>query len=227
LDADGQELINLPESLVDLHEVDISQLDQRISNCEIIVLCDVDNKLLGENGAAAVFGPQKGADAYAVKKLDAALTRWTDITRESNGKDMAAIKYGGAAGGASSGVYAYLNARLVNGIDHFLKLTGFDEALAKSDLVITGEGSIDEQTLQGKGPFGVASKAKLKDLPVIALAGKVPPVENKQLSAYFNVLLAIGNEPADITSAIKNTEQNLVRTAKEITKLIALGIPKG
>jgi glycerate kinase len=226
LDVDGQELINLPESLVDLHEVDISQMDQRLSNCEIIVLCDVDNMLLGEKGAAAVFGPQKGADADGVKKLDVALARWANITRESNGKDMAAIKYGGAAGGASSGVYAYLNARLVNGIDHFLTLTGFDEALAKSDLVITGEGSIDEQTLQGKGPFGVASKAKLKGLPVIALAGKVPSQENGQLSEYFDVLLAIGNQPTDIASAIKNTEQNLIRTTHEIAKLISLGKPK-
>jgi glycerate kinase len=201
-------------------------MDKRLANCEIIVLCDVDNKLLGDKGAAAVFGPQKGADANGVKKLDEALARWANITLETNGKNMAAVKYGGAAGGASSGVYAYLNAKLVNGIDHFLTLTSFDEALDKSNLVITGEGSIDEQTLQGKGPFGVASKAKLKGLPVIAFAGKVPTAENKQLSQYFDVLLAIGDEPTDITSAIKNTEQNLIRTAREIAKLINLGKPK-
>jgi len=223
LDAEEQELKNLPESLIYLHEVDISQMDNRLANCEIIVLCDVDNKLLGEKGAAAVFGPQKGADADAVKTLDAALARWANITRQLNGKDMATVKYGGAAGGASSGVWAYLNARLVNGIDHFLTLTGFDEALAKSNLVITGEGSIDEQTLQGKGPFGVAYRAKKKGLPVIALAGKVPSQKNEELGKYFDVLLAIGNEPTDITSAIKNTEQNLVRTAHEIAKLIKLG----
>ncbi|MEN0053225.1 MAG: glycerate kinase [Mucilaginibacter sp.] len=226
LDEKGLELENLPESLIDLDEVDISQMDKRLTNCEVIVLCDVDNKLLGEKGAAAIFGPQKGADADAVKKLDAALARWTDITMKSTGKDMAAVKYGGAAGGASSGVYAYLNAQLVNGIDHFLTLTGFDEALAKSDLVITGEGSIDEQTLQGKGPFGVAYRAKQKSLPVIAVAGKVPLQEDQRLSEYFDVLLAIGNEPADMTSAIKNTEQNLIRTTREIAKLIRLGKPK-
>ncbi|MDN3548576.1 glycerate kinase family protein [Mucilaginibacter aquaedulcis] len=223
LDVEGYELINLPENLVDLHEVDISQMDTRLSNCEIVVLCDVDNKLLGEKGAAAVFGPQKGADADGVKKLDAALTRLAEVTLKITGKDMTAVKYGGAAGGASSGVYAYLNARLVNGIEHFLTLTSFDVALEQSGLVITGEGSIDEQTLQGKGPFGVASRAKLKNLPVIALAGKVPQQENEQLSKYFDVLIAIGNEPTDIKSAIKNTEQNLVRTAREIAKLLKLG----
>ncbi|MDN5288752.1 MAG: glycerate kinase [Mucilaginibacter sp.] len=224
LDAAGRELTNMPESLTELEQIDTSNLDKRLPDCEIIVLCDVDNKLLGPRGAAAVFGPQKGADAIAVKKLEAGLTKFTEITRQQTGKYISDIKYGGTAGGASAGVYAYLNAKLVNGIDHFMELTEFEKALDKSAMVITGEGSIDEQTLQGKGPFGVARSAKLKGIPVIGLAGKIPARLNEQLSQYFNVLLAIGNEPSDMATALKHTEENLIRVSRETATLIQYGI---
>jgi glycerate kinase len=223
LNAAGHELISLPASLTDLARIDISNMDKRLPDCEIIVLCDVDNMLLGSRGAAAVFGPQKGADASAVEKLEAGLSRFNDITLQETGKDISTIKYGGTAGGASAGVYAYLNARLVNGIDNFMELTGFNEALNRSTLVITGEGSIDEQTLQGKGPFGVANSAKLKGIPVIGLAGKVPAEPNEQLSQYFDVLLAIGNEPSDISTALNRTRQNLIRVSKGIADMLRIG----
>lgn len=172
LDKEYNELINLPKTLSQLHQVDLNNLDTRIAACEIIVLCDVDNKLLGETGAAAVFGPQKGANATEVKLLDQGLRTFSAITLKELGKDMAAMTYGGAAGGAAAGVYAYVNAKLVNGIDYFLDITGFDTSLANADLVITGEGSIDVQTLQGKGPYGVASRAKMRSVPVIAWQAK-------------------------------------------------------
>lgn len=223
LNEAGHELINLPASLTDLARIDVSNMDKRLPDCEIIVLCDVDNMLLGSRGAAAVFGPQKGADAGAVGKLEAGLSRFNDITLRETGKDISTIKYGGTAGGASAGVYAYLNASLVNGIDNFMELTGFNEALNRSTLVITGEGSIDEQTLQGKGPFGVANLAKLKGIPVIGLAGKVPAEPNEQLSQYFDVLLAIGNEPSDISTALNRTRQNLIRVSKGIADMLRIG----
>ena len=224
LDAAGSELTNMPENLNELEQIDTSNLDKRLADCEIIVLCDVDNKLLGPTGAAAVFGPQKGADAIAVKKLEAGLAKFAEITRQETSKDISDIKYGGTAGGASTGVHAYLNARLVNGIDYFMELTGFEKALDKSTLVITGEGSIDEQTLQGKGPFGVARSAKLKGIPVIGLAGKIPAQVSEQLNQYFDVLLAIGNEPSDMATALKHTEQNLIRISREAATLIQYGI---
>jgi glycerate kinase len=223
LNEAGHELINLPASLTDLARIDISNMDKRLPDCEITVLCDVDNMLLGSRGAAAVFGPQKGADADAVGKLEAGLSRFNDITLQETGKDISTIKYGGTAGGASAGVYAYLNASLVNGIDNFMELTGFNEALNRSTLVITGEGSIDEQTLQGKGPFGVANLAKLKGIPVIGLAGKVPAKPNEQLNQYFDVLLAIGNEPSDISTALNRTGQNLIRVSKGIADMLRIG----
>src|SRR5690606_9857517 len=126
------------------------------------------------DGAAAIFGPQKGASIDDIKKLDKALEKFSCIALQQTGRVMSEVKYGGTAGGAAAGLYAFLNAKLVNGIDHFLKLTNFSLSLEKADLVITGEGSIDEQTLQGKGPYGVAYQAKHKGLPVIGLAGKVP-----------------------------------------------------
>jgi glycerate kinase len=223
LAGDGSELNNLPESLTELKRIDHSGIDQRILSCEVIVLCDVDNMLLGANGSAAVFGPQKGADADTVKKLDAALSKLNDVTLQQFGKNMATAKYGGTAGGAAAGLYAHINAKLVNGIDYLLQLTNFNQSLQKSDLLITGEGSIDEQTLNGKGPFGVASRAKAKGIPVIGLAGKIPSANNQRLNEYFNVLTAIGNEPSDIETALARTEENLILTAKGIGEMLSIG----
>ncbi len=222
LGSNGVELVNLPASLTELVSVDLMGLDKRIRETEVIVLCDVDNMLLGKQGAAAIFGPQKGASVEDVHKLDAALSKLAEVTLQQTGKNISEIKYGGTAGGAAAGLYAFLDAKLVNGIDYFLQLTGFDKALENSDLVITGEGSIDEQTLQGKGPFGVAYCAKLKGLPVIGLAGKVPLERNVNLQKYFDVLLPIGHQPFDLQTALVSTADNLIRTAGELGDLLAI-----
>ncbi|MBA4141345.1 MAG: glycerate kinase [Segetibacter sp.] len=222
LNQDNEELTGLPASLTELASIDVAGLDERILNSEVIVLCDVDNMLLGDQGAAAIFGPQKGASVEDVKKLDAALAKLAKVALQQTGKDMSAIKYGGTAGGAAAGLYALLNAQLVNGIEHFLELTGFDASLENTDVVITGEGSIDEQTLQGKGPFGVAYRAKLKGLPVIGLAGKVPIERNENLQKYFDVLMAIGNQPADLSTALSFTANNLTRTSRELGNVLAM-----
>ncbi|MEO5998644.1 MAG: glycerate kinase [Chitinophagaceae bacterium] len=226
LNSSGQDLSGLPESLDQLVTVDVTGLDNRIFNCEVIVLCDVDNFLLGEYGAPAVFGPQKGASPEAVLRLDDSLKQFANVTFQQTGKNIAAIKSGGTAGGAAAGLFAFLNANLVNGIDYFLQLTDFDKALEKADLVITGEGSIDEQTLQGKGPFGVAFKAKAKGLPVIAIAGKVPLIKDMNLQKYFDVLLSIGHEPFELSTALKCTTDNLIRTSWETGNLLSINCPK-
>jgi len=221
LDKKGIELNELPASLNQLASVDLSSVDKRIADTELIVLCDVDNMLLGEKGAAAVFGPQKGASAKVVKQLDKALEKLSAVALQATSKDMAAIKYGGTAGGAAAGLYAFLNAKLVNGIEYFLQLTNFTNALKEADAVITGEGSIDEQTLQGKGPFGVAQLAKKKNLRVIGLAGKIPSEKNIELEKYFDLLMSINDEPFDLKEALANTKDNLVKTAERIGNLLA------
>ncbi|PKQ45379.1 glycerate kinase [Confluentibacter flavum] len=220
LNKSGENLHNLPKDLPDLDCIDISGLDKRILDCELVVLCDVDNKLLGEYGSAKVFGPQKGATPNNVKKLDDCLLQLSKVIIKNFGLDISEIKFGGTAGGAAAGLYALLNAKLVNGIDYFLELTGYDGALEKCDLVITGEGSIDEQTLQGKGPFGVAKRAKSRGIPVIGLAGKVPLQITEELHQYFDVLIPISHEPLDLAKAFDFATHNIKRTAFEIGNLL-------
>ncbi len=221
LDANGKILPNLPADLAGLASVDLSGLDPRIPHCTWIVLCDVENPLLGQVGAANVFGPQKGATATVVKKLEAALTRFRDVVFRQTGKDLATMKRGGAAGGVAAGLEGLLNARLVNGIDYFLEATGFDNALAKADVVITGEGRMDEQTLHGKAPYGVALRAKRKGIPVIGLAGQVSPRAKASLRRYFVRLLAINPPSVKLDQALKQTAQNLQQTAAELGNQLA------
>ncbi len=221
-DAAGQELTGMPESLVRLKRIDLAGLDARIGHCELRILCDVDNYLLGTLGAAAVFGPQKGAGAGDVIKLEAALQQLSNVVLQQYGKDMSTIKHGGAAGGTAAGLFALLNAKLCNGAEEFLTLTGFEEQLTRADLVITGEGSLDVQTLQGKGPFAVALWAKKKLISVIGFAGSVPLQTNNALSQYFDVLMAIGDRPSDLFTALVNTEDNLIRISEQVGNLLAL-----
>ena len=222
LDKKRQPIQKIPEGLINLEYIDTSNLDKRILSTTLIVLCDVDNILLGEKGAAAVFGPQKGANDSDVKNLEASLARLREIALQQTGTDMGKIKYGGAAGGTAAGVSVFLQAQLVSGIEYFLDSTSFDDALQRADLVITGEGSIDLQTLQGKAPFGVARRAKKKNIPVIGLAGKIPVNVDKQLQQYFDVLMPINNELTTLDEALENTSRNLTRTAKAIGDVLRI-----
>lgn len=220
--ANGDKLQHLPASLPELASIDLQNVDKRLSGTEIIVLCDVENKLLGEQGAAAVFGPQKGASQRDVLQLEHALQQLSKIALQETGREMSQIKRGGAAGGVAAALHTFLHAKLVNGIDYFLSITNFEEQLAQADLVITGEGSIDVQTLQGKGPYGVAKKAKQRGLPLIGIAGKVPLTADDKMHPYFDVLLPISNEAMDISTALQHTYENLVRTGKMLGNLLAI-----
>lgn len=221
LGADKKELKNLPSELIHLSSIDNTHVDKRIYDCEIVILCDVNNFLLGEDGAAKVFGPQKGATPNDVEKLEMCLQQFRNISLQQTGTDMNSLKHGGAAGGVAAGLSVWLNAKLVNGIEYFLDATYFNNALKNADILVTGEGSIDEQTLQGKAPFGVAKKAKEKNIPVIGLAGKVPLQPNEELNKWFDVLVSINNE-TDLEKSMRHTEENLIRTAKMLGDLIAL-----
>ena len=191
-----------------------------MNGCRLTILCDVETSL---GAAARIFGPQKGATPADVEVLEERLARLADLAYQQTGKRIADIRYGGAAGGTAAGLYAFLGAALVGGTDHFLRLTGFEERLADTDLVITGEGSIDEQTLDGKAPYGVALRAQQRNIPVIGLAGKVPPVASERLRKYFSVLMAIGHEPSDLADALSRTKEDLERVGEEIGRLLALG----
>ncbi len=177
--------------------------------------------MLGTTGAARIFGPQKGASETDIELLEARLKNFNDVVLTRTKKDMSVVKHGGAAGGVAASLHALINAELVNGIDHFLEITGFENELRKADLVITGEGSIDSQTLQGKGPFGVAKKAKEFFLPVIGLAGKIPDIIDPSLQEYFDQLISINDNDADLEEAIKNAYSNLQSTARKFGDAIA------
>jgi len=219
-DAKGNELNDLPAALSSLAEIDTTNCDKRIKNTEIIILCDVENPLLGSNGAATIFGPQKGASEKDVQLLEDKLAKFNEIVLRKTGKEMSAIEHGGAAGGVAASLHTFLNAELVNGIDYFLLITGFEKELVKANMVITGEGNIDLQTLHGKGPMGVAKKAKEFSLPVIGMAGKVSG--ERSLQQYFDRLISINDGSVDLETAIKNTFTNLERAALQLGDLLSL-----
>ena len=223
-DINRNELHDLPATLSSLAEIDTTSCDRRIRDTRIIILCDVENPLLGLNGAAAIFAPQKGAYEEEVQLLESMLARLNNIVLRKMDKNMAAIKHGGAAGGVAAGLHIFFNAELVNGIDYFLQATGFEKELTKAKMVITGEGSIDLQTLQGKGPFGVAKKAKEFLLPVIGMAGRVPALIDKSLQQYFDQLISINDNEADLETAIKNTFRNLEKASQHFGDRLSLSV---
>jgi glycerate kinase len=207
--------------LPQLSNIIIPPAFEKLKDREFIVLCDVENRLLGENGSAAVFGPQKGASPSQVKELNKCLKQLRDVSLQTTGKDMATIKHGGAAGGIAAAFRVFLDASLVNGIDYYLNITKFSEELQKADLVITGEGSLDQQTLQGKGPMGVANMAKHYSVPVIAMAGKI---ENEDLlKVQFSQLVCINDNGDNLQLNIRNAKSNLEKAAKQLGEHLKQG----
>lgn len=173
LDARGHPLPPGGGALADLDRVDVTGLDPRLAGTEVVLARDVENPLTGPEGAARVFAPQKGATAEEVERLEAGLHRFAAVLRRDLGVDVDALPGAGAAGGAGAAVLAFLGGNSAPGIELLLDLTGFDAALDGAHLVVTGEGSLDRQSLAGKAPLGVARRAAARGIPVVALAGRV------------------------------------------------------
>lgn len=172
LGPDGREVCDGGGPLGAVTGVELGALGERMSGVEVTVACDVDNPLTGAAGAAAVYGPQKGADPAQVLELDRALERWAAVVAAAMGEDHRSVPGAGAAGGVGFAALALLGARLRSGIDLMLELVGFEDRLAGVDLVVTGEGSLDEQTLHGKAVAGVAASARAHGVPVVAVCGR-------------------------------------------------------
>ncbi len=172
LDADGVELPEGGAALASLASVDVSALTARMQGVTLTVACDVDNPLTGPRGAAAVYGPQKGASPEQVTQLDGALGHFADVIAVHSGSDVRDAAGAGAAGGVGFAALALLNAELRPGIDLVFDLVGFAGHLKRADFVVTGEGSLDDQTLNGKAPAGVASAAVARGIPVVAVCGR-------------------------------------------------------
>jgi glycerate kinase len=182
LDQDGAELPPGGAALLRLARIDVAGLDPRLREVRVTVASDVDNPLTGPEGAAHIYGPQKGAGPDDVLLLDSALRRYARALQDDLGLDLVTVPGTGAAGGLGAGAIAFLGAELKSGIQLVLDLAGFADAIDGADLVITGEGSLDAQSLRGKAPFGVAQKAGEHGVPVVALAGVIE-VPAKELRA--------------------------------------------
>lgn len=172
LDPSGAELAEGGGALEKVDRLDLSGLHAGLSEATVTVACDVDNPLCGPSGAAAVYGPQKGADPDLVSFLDRSLAAWADVVAAATGHDRRDQPGAGAAGGVGFGAISVLGASLRPGAEVVQELTGLHDALADVDLVVTGEGSLDTQTLHGKAPVGVAEAARAAGVPVIAVAGR-------------------------------------------------------
>lgn len=222
LDAKGEVLEAGGAALARLASIDLSQMDSRVAETEFLVACDVDNPLLGARGASAIFGPQKGATPEQVEQLDAALANLADISAKLLGRDCREVAGAGAAGGLGYALVQFLNARMAPGIDLVLEAVCFDEQLQGADLVITGEGRVDGQSLSGKTPVGVARWAKRHDLPVIALCGSIGAgaegVHKVGIDALFTVVPGV----CTLDDAMAEAAANLERTAAQIARTLAL-----
>lgn len=172
LDASGTELGRGGAALRSLRSLDVSELSERMAGVRVLVASDVDNPLLGPRGAVAVFGPQKGAGPDDIRLLEDGLRQWAHVVTEAVGRDYADHPGAGAAGGTGFAALAVLDAELRPGIELILELLRFDEAVAGADLVVTGEGSLDEQSLAGKAPIGVAQATARVGVGVVAVAGR-------------------------------------------------------
>ena len=208
-------------ALADLTAVDLTGLDPRLNGVRLLVASDVDNPLLGPDGAAAVFGPQKGAGPAQVAALEHALRRWAELTGVATGKDLAAAPGAGAAGGTGFAALAYLGATLVPGAGLVLDLVGFDAALDGADLVVTGEGSLDRQTLSGKTPLGVARAAGRRGVPVVAVAGRVLLGPDEIAAAGFSAACALTDAEPDVAASMARAADLLEQAGASIGASLA------
>jgi glycerate 2-kinase len=217
-DSQGNALPLGGSALANLSEVDLSGLDSRLSDTEIILASDVDNPLLGTRGAASVYGPQKGADQAQVALLDAALARWSQALHAAGGRDVADHPGAGAAGGVGFAALAVLAARRRAGADVVLELVGFDRALSGARLVVTGEGSLDEQTLHGKAPAAVAARAAAAGVPAVAVAGRCALPPERLREAGFAGAYALATREPDPERSMREAASLLASLAEEIAE---------
>jgi glycerate kinase len=185
----------------------------------VTAVCDVDNPLFGERGAAVVFAPQKGADADAIKLLDEGLRHFAQVVKSAIGIDVDTLKGGGAAGGLGAGAVCFLNARLASGIDVMLDAADFDTALQGADLVITGEGKLDAQTLSGKTVIGVAKRAKVKNVPVIAVVGDIEDPIGAAYDMGVIGIFSINRAAVPLEAAIRRSRQDLSLTIENLMRV--------
>ncbi len=216
LNREGESIALCGKGLSYIHKIDLEDLDKRITECEITVLCDVKNPLYGKKGAAYVYAPQKGADECAVDLLDEGLQNFAAVTEKALGEDYSRIEGVGAAGGLGFGLVAFCGAKLMPGIECVLSAADFIEKAEKADLIITGEGRMDSQSLMGKVPFGVAQKSADKKVVAIVGVSDIDLVSAKEKG----IALIIETNPLHLPfDEIKHKAEQMLREATEKIQL--------
>jgi glycerate 2-kinase len=219
-DAAGRELPPGGAALEHLAELDLAGLDRRLAGLRVEAAVDVDNPLLGERGASAIFGPQKGATPDDVARLDAALARFADFSAEALGEEHRDLPGAGAAGGMGFAARAFLGAELRPGIELVMAQAGFEALLADADLVITGEGQLDGQSLAGKTPVGVARAARVRDVPVVVLAGRLAPGWQAAFEQGVTAAFALADGPMALDEALDRCAELLADRAESVVRLL-------
>ena len=207
-------------NLDQINQIDISQLDARLKNTEILIASDVNNPLCGPNGASAIFGPQKGATPEMVQQLDRNLNHYANLVEASLGISIKNVAGSGAAGGLGFGLMAFADAKLQSGVELIIEQSRLAEKIAQADYVLTGEGKIDSQTALGKTPFGVAQVAQQFNKPVLAFAGLVGEGIESLFDAGFSQIVGINPPDCSLEEALKNGEVNLEKAVSKTIKNI-------
>ena len=225
LDERGEPLGDGGAALAGLHAIDLAGLDPRLAGVEVEVAADVNNPLCGEQGASAVFGPQKGASPEQVRQLDAALARYAEVAARTLGQDHSLFPGVGAAGGLGFAARAFLEARFRPGVELVAEVSGLAEALQGADLAITGEGRLDEQSLHGKTPIGVARLAREAGVPLIALAGSLGKGYGRLHEAGIAAAFSLVPGPISLAEAMAGAAGELEARAEELARLWSLAQP--
>lgn len=217
-DVDEHEITNCcGGKLQDIARIDDSEVTAAVRQSRFIVACDVDTPFCGYEGAAYVFAPQKGADMEMVARLDSGMVSFAKVIEKTYGIDVTSMAGAGAAGGMGGGFYAFLNATLKRGVDMVLDAIDFDSIIRGADLVITGEGTIDYQTVKGKTAAGVLARAKAQDIPVVAIAGRVEMCDSVAQMGFAGVYPIMENEmPLAVAMQPDFAAANVEKTVKKI-----------
>ena len=223
LDDAGNELPYGGAALANLSRINMSGVDPRVVESSFLVACDVSNPLTGPEGASAIYGPQKGATPEMVKTLDAALLHFSEIARRDIGAEIDQLQGAGAAGGLGGGMVAFLDAELRAGVDIILDTVGLDDALEGADLVLTGEGALDYQTVYNKAPIGVAERAKRLGIPVIAIAGTLGDRYWLVHERGIDAALSITNAPMSLEEASSRSADLIADATTQAMRMIKVG----
>ena len=221
-DEQDQEFIPTGGTLSKIYKIDMNNIYPKIKDIEFISMCDVDNPLCGRLGASAVFAPQKGADEDMVKLLDEGLAHLAKIIKRDLHIEVKDIKGAGAAGGLGAGSIAFLQSKLTKGIDVILDTIKFDELVSKADIVFTGEGKFDSQSLHGKVVMGVANRSQKYKTPVIVVTGAIGENIQEAYNKGITAIFSINKEPMEFSKSALKSKENMILTMENILRLLKI-----